>query len=230
NAVTAWARTVTDALTNGTTTITSMDAAFTGNDVNQLVSGDGITGGTRIASVTDASHAVLTNAASTSLVGGTFTILGTTVNFGSVSGSTLIPGGGGFAGGSVGHQIEGLMIPGGSTITGVFNANAIDISQPSNGLSNANTIKEWTQGRTKAQMVTTGPDAGKYLKATGTMAQVYLVDYRDQDPGWTVTGQVPSPFITGTGVNPNQQIDGDYLGWEPRVSFDSASYHGYDMT
>src|SRR5262249_28741192 len=53
NAVTAWARSVTDALTNGTTTIASVDAAFTGNDVNQLVSGDGITPGTRIASVAD---------------------------------------------------------------------------------------------------------------------------------------------------------------------------------
>lgn len=72
-------RTVTDMVTNGTTTVTSAAAAFTPSDVGRPVVGTNIpTGGTplgtRIASVTNASTAVLTQAASGSGTDGTLTI------------------------------------------------------------------------------------------------------------------------------------------------------------
>jgi hypothetical protein len=61
------ARTVTDAqLTAGSPNITSTKAKFTATDVNAAISGNGIPAGTVISSVTDASHAVMSNAATAS--------------------------------------------------------------------------------------------------------------------------------------------------------------------
>ena len=224
NAITTTPRTVTDATTDGSTTIVSATAAFTAAEVNQLVVGDGIANGTRIASVTDATHAVLTANASTSLIGGVLTIQGVTVNFGTVAGFTLTPDAAGYSTGThVGHQINGNYIPGGSTISAVVNDNAIDISQPTNGTSFATTTREWLTGVTAPKLVTSGPHAGQYLQADGVLNQVYIVDYRPADTGWTVTGQMAA-FSDGA----SHTFSGDALGWQPRVATASTVLAGYN--
>ena len=62
-------RSVTDAVTNSTTTITSATASFTSADVGRLVSGTGIPADTWIDSVTNSTTAVLSAAATTSTSG-----------------------------------------------------------------------------------------------------------------------------------------------------------------
>jgi hypothetical protein len=69
-------RSVTDGVENGTTTVTSATATFTGADVNQTISGAGIPADTVISSVTDPSTVVISNAATQSATGVTLTIGG----------------------------------------------------------------------------------------------------------------------------------------------------------
>jgi hypothetical protein len=212
NAITASPRSTTDAVTNGTTTVTSGTIGFTANDVDQLVTGDGIPAGTRIASVTNGTTAVLTNAATISFSGGQLKILGTTVHFGAVSGNTITPdGSSALTGSDVGKEIEGFQIPGGSTITNVLNASTFDISQPADAASNGFSTREWLQAPTPAHLITAGPQAGQYFQATGQMRQVIVVDTRaGADTGWTATGQVTN-FSDGV-----HTFSGDDLGWAPQ--------------
>lgn len=67
-------RSVTDAVTNGTTTVTSATAAFITYDVGQLVSGTNIKSGTTVASRTNGTTIVLSQAATGSGTGGNLTI------------------------------------------------------------------------------------------------------------------------------------------------------------
>jgi len=210
DAITAQPRSVTDAVTNGTTTITSPTIAFTANDLNQFVRGDGIPAGTRIVSVTDAQTAVLSSAATISLDGGQFAIVGNTVNFGTVSGLAIT-----YDTSSshvAGNEIEGLQIPGGSTITNVASNATVDISQPADAASNGFTTREWLQAPTPAHLITSGPHAGQYLQATGQLRQVMIVDTRPADTGWTATG-VMGTFNDGSG----HTFSGDNLGWSPKT-------------
>jgi len=210
DAITAQPRSVTDAVTNGTTTITSPTIGFTANDLNQFVRGDGIPAGTRIVSVTDAQTAVLSSAATVSLDGGQFAIVGNTVNFGAVSGLTITYDVSTTH--TVGREIEGLQIPGGSTITTVSSNGTIDISQPADAASNGFTTREWLQAPTPAHLITSGPHAGQYLQATGQLRQVMIVDTRPGDTGWTATG-VMGTFSDGSG----HTFSGDNLGWSPKT-------------
>lgn len=73
----AGSRTVTDAVLNSTTTITSATAAFTASDVGSLISGTGIPANTRIASATNATTAVLSQAATATASGVSVTITNT---------------------------------------------------------------------------------------------------------------------------------------------------------
>ena len=212
DAISGSGRTVHDAVTNGTTTVASPTIAFVANDVNQLVTGTGIPVGTRIVSVTSATTAVLSNAATVSFDGGDFTIVGTTLNFGTVAGLAITPSGtSAFAAGDVNKEIEGLYIPGGSTITNVVNATVVDVSAPADGVSNGFAVREWLQAPTPAKLLTTGPHAGQYFEATGQLRQVMIVDTRTADTGWTATGAV-SDFSDGT-----HTFSGDYLGWSPKA-------------
>jgi hypothetical protein len=223
DALTTVPRSVTDATTNGSTTVSSATAAFTAADTNQIVTGDGISGTVRIDHVVDDHTVVLTAAASTSLVGGSFTIEGSTVNFGSTSGFALVPDSAAYSSGThVGHEIDGVCIPGGSTITAVVNGGAIDVSQPANQACANATTREWLSGVTAPKLVTSGPHAGQYLQADGVMNQIYIVDYRYLDTGWTVTGQAAT-FTDGTDT-----FSGDALGWQPRVSTQSTVLSGYN--
>ena len=212
NAITAEPRTAIDAVTNGTTTVTSATIVFTANDLNQLVKGDGIPAGTRIVTVTNATTAVLSNAATISFDGGNLSIVGSTVNFGTVAGFGITyDGTTGITGSHVGNELEGLQIPGGSTISVVSSASTVDITQPADDASNGFSTREWLVAPTPAHLITSGPHSGQYLQATGQMRQVMIVDTRPADTGWTATGQVTN-FSDGV-----HTFNGDNLGWTPKT-------------
>jgi hypothetical protein len=78
-----------------------------------------------------------------------------------------------------------------------------------------------------AQLITTGTEAGKYFRASGRLNQVTVVDTRNVDAGWTLTGAMTDFSSTTT----PDTFSGNYLGWTPVNNFNSgATLEGYDMT
>lgn len=79
-----------------------------------------------------------------------------------------------------------------------------------------------------ATFVTTGAGAGQFFRATGEINQLTVVDTRDTDPGWDVSGKV-SNFVDGT-----KSFVGDQLGWAPASSDTAAAAYAdgstYDQT
>jgi hypothetical protein len=76
-----------------------------------------------------------------------------------------------------------------------------------------------------ASLVTSGNLAGQYYAASGRLNQVTVVDTRDLDNGWSIAGRM-GPFV---GSNPANTFSGNYLGWTPKVTSDSAATGGYDQ-
>jgi hypothetical protein len=75
-----------------------------------------------------------------------------------------------------------------------------------------------------SKLITSGPEAGKYFRIDGRLNQVTVVDTRNVDAGWNLTGSM-SDFVSGT-----NSFSGNYLGWTPKASFDSGpTLEGYDM-
>ena len=106
----------------------------------------------------------------------------------------------------------------------------------SNGLSNAVYPTHCGINLGIGRLVTAGTYAGDYFAAYGQIHQVTVVDTRDTDPGWTVTGTMSNFTKTGvssggTPVSGTQSFSGDYLGWSPALTGDSgASMAGYNQT
>ena len=76
-------------------------------------------------------------------------------------------------------------------------------------------------------LVTSGPRAGQYFRATGRLAQLTVVNTRDSDSGWTLNGRMSS-FVSTTDAT--DSFSGNLLGWDPEVTWDSsATLDGYDM-
>jgi hypothetical protein len=73
-----------------------------------------------------------------------------------------------------------------------------------------------------AQFTTDGALEGQFFAAHGRLNEVTVVDIRDDDAGWTVRGDIEDRF---TGASGNS-FSGDYLGWEPIVTGDSAVIGG----
>jgi hypothetical protein len=73
-------RTVTDAVLNSTTTVTSATAAFVAADIGRIVSATGIPAGTTIANVTNGTTAVLAAAATASATGVSLALLNQRAN------------------------------------------------------------------------------------------------------------------------------------------------------
>jgi len=63
-----------------------------------------------------------------------------------------------------------------------------------------------------ASIVRSGPLAGQYFAADGRLDQVTVVDTRDADSGWTLTGTM-SPF-----ADLAASFSGNYAGWSPVVT------------
>jgi len=77
----------------------------------------------------------------------------------------------------------------------------------------------------KASLVTTGDAAGQYFAISGSLDQISVVDTRDTDAGWSLTGSI-TDFTKGS-----DSFSGNYLGWTPVVTDDSdATMEGYDQT
>lgn len=74
-------RTVADGATNSNTTVTSATAAFISADIGATIAGIGIPSGTTIASVTNGTTVVLSQAATATATGVTLTITRTTSTF-----------------------------------------------------------------------------------------------------------------------------------------------------
>jgi hypothetical protein len=79
-----------------------------------------------------------------------------------------------------------------------------------------------------ATLIATGPGANQYFRATGDISQVTVTDFRDTDPGWTVTGRMGN-FVSG----PNS-FSGNQLGWTPATTdaapFTDGAGLTYDQT
>ena len=132
-----YGRTVNDCVTNGTTTITSATANFvSGNDAGKTAQGTNIPSGTTIASVTNTTTAVLSQAANASGTGvltlgpATLTDAGRTVADGVTNGTTTITSATlGFTDGSVNRTVTGADFSGGTTIASVTNATTAILNQ-----------------------------------------------------------------------------------------------------
>jgi len=229
---TAETRTVFDGVvTAGSTTLASATAAFTTGDVGQKVTVGGVAAG-RIVSRTNATTVVLDTPATSTFDNAEVTILGTTITAAS----------GAFVTSDNTKSIQGNQIPGGTTVTGfgtVGSSTYLDLSQPASGAAAGQSVRIFDEAATPARLVTTGSDAGKVLVATGAINQVYVVDYRQSDPGWSATGQA-SKFCDGSGAssgeannapaaapracNPgDKEFPGSWLGWTPKVRSTSGA-------
>lgn len=128
----AASRSVTDGVTNTDTSLVSATAAFTSADVGKAVNGAGITPGTRIASVTNATTVVLSSATTATATGVTVTIGGTRAptDVATTSGSAAITSAANadFTAADVGKPISGTGIPAGAYIASVTSATAATMS------------------------------------------------------------------------------------------------------
>lgn len=70
-----------------------------------------------------------------------------------------------------------------------------------------------------ARFVTRGAGAGQFFAARGILNQVTVVDTRDDDAGWTITGQM-SDFV----ANGTDTFSGSQLGWVPRMTEDTPAF------
>jgi len=69
-----------------------------------------------------------------------------------------------------------------------------------------------------AKRITTGTGAGQFLQATGSLKQVSVVDERDTDQGWNLTGQMGT-FVNGPVATPVDTFSGSQLGWLPLKTY-----------
>jgi hypothetical protein len=68
--------------------------------------------------------------------------------------------------------------------------------------------------------------AGEYYEADGELWPIRVIDHRDTDKGWTVTGVIDAEFVDGV-----KTFDANALGWDPKEIFQSAPLaNGYTMT
>jgi hypothetical protein len=78
-----------------------------------------------------------------------------------------------------------------------------------------------------ARMLRSGPQAGNYFFATGTINQVTVANTQDIDAGWTLNGQV-TDFVSTTDAG--DKFSGNLLAWNPDNSYKSGtSIDGYNM-
>lgn len=81
-----------------------------------------------------------------------------------------------------------------------------------------------------ARLITSGPNAGAYFRATGQIAQLTVVDTRNTDSGWTLNGRMGDFFLAGN-TAATEKFSGNLLGWVPEVTWDSnPNLDGYNMT
>ena len=72
----------------------------------------------------------------------------------------------------------------------------------------------------RARFVTRGAGAGQFFAASGVINQITIVDTRDDDTGWTVSGQMGA-FSANGGTD---TFSGSQLGWAPQKTEDTAAF------
>jgi hypothetical protein len=72
----------------------------------------------------------------------------------------------------------------------------------------------------RARFVTRGAGAGQFFAASGVINQITIVDTRDDDAGWTVSGQM-GDFSANGGTD---TFSGSQLGWAPQKTEDTGSF------
>lgn len=80
-----------------------------------------------------------------------------------------------------------------------------------------------------ADFVTVGNGAGQYFAADAAMNQVTIVDTRNVDAGWAVTGEMGDFSAStlandGSGFDGPDQFSGDFVGWTPVVTEDTSAF------
>ncbi len=70
-----------------------------------------------------------------------------------------------------------------------------------------------------AKFIKKGPGAGKFFAAKGVLSQITVVDTRDTDTGWAITGTMGA-FTAGTG----KSFSGSQLGWTPEKTSDTEAF------
>jgi hypothetical protein len=95
------------------------------------------------------------------------------------------------------------------------------------GIPNPNYVTTCGIDLGRAALVTEvgDPYRGSFFRTQGNIDQITVVDTRNDDNGWTLTGTMGS-FVSGS-----QTFSGDYLGWIPVASDDSDgnSINTYDQ-
>ncbi len=76
-----------------------------------------------------------------------------------------------------------------------------------------------------ATFVANGPGRGQFFAAKGVLNQVTIVDTRDTDAGWTVSGGM-SRFVNQTDTT--KTFAGSQLGWNPLMTDDSDPFTDSD--
>ncbi len=78
------------------------------------------------------------------------------------------------------------------------------------------------------RLLTAGPVAGQYFAVTGRIAQLTVVNTRDEASTWAVGGTM-SDFVSTTDAS--DRFSGNLLGWYPMVTWDSPpDLDGSDMS
>jgi hypothetical protein len=67
---------------------------------------------------------------------------------------------------------------------------------------------------------------GSYYEADGELWPIRVIDHRDTDKGWKITGQIDPLFVDGA-----KSFDANALGWDPKeLSQSGPLANGYTMT
>ena len=74
-----------------------------------------------------------------------------------------------------------------------------------------------------ARFVTEGDLEGEFFAAHGRMNEITVVDIRDDDAGWALRADIDDRF---TSASNGDSFSGDYLGWQPILTYDSGPVGG----
>jgi hypothetical protein len=72
----------------------------------------------------------------------------------------------------------------------------------------------------KARFVTRGPGAGQFFAASGVIDEITIVDTRDDDAGWNVTGTMGTFSANGN----TDSFSGSQLGWTPQATENTGAF------
>jgi IPT/TIG domain len=202
-------RTVSDGVTNATTTVTSATAAFVSSDVGSVITGTNIPVNTTVVAVNSSTNVTLSQAATGSGSGGTLNIIGSktrTVTDAVTNATTVVTSAtAGFVSSDVGSVITGTNIPVNTTVVAVNSSTNVTLSQAATGSGSGGTLTIISPSDS-VQFVVSQPDQAE---ASVNPAAYTISPTSAPAAGGgtiTVTAKSGTPFTGATWVNfgPNQ--------------------------